>query len=160
MAQQKAEPPPPKALPYENLAQCLQQERANRRWTREQLAEKAAMPLALLQELEEGRQVFLAVAHRQRLARVLRLYPYQLEALEKPDAGTPPPEDTSTTQAKETALNLIRQTHRCPECQATVRIKQFRRSDMHGHGVTMVQYTCTQCLFRHRIETEDDLWQA
>lgn len=141
------------ALPYENLAQAIQQLRAGRCFSREDLSQRTALPVALIQEIEEGRHVFLAVAHRQRLARELRVTPSQLQALELPDLGNPAGD---AALSREEALALAQQTHRCPACQSPLRIATFDRQDMHGHPVTAVQYTCTQCLFRHRQETESD----
>lgn len=148
MTTQSTQPPKQSAkAAYDNLAQCIQQARLARSWSREELSRRTAMPVALIQQLEEGREVFLADAHRPRLASALRIDAHTLKQLEQPHLGS-----SLTNTVDEGALESARQTHRCPQCQAPLRVAYFDRQDMHGHSVVAGQMTCTQCLFRHRFE--------
>lgn len=158
-------------LPDATLAQCIQRLREERSWTRNELSEKSAVPLSTIHDLEEGILVFLPVTHRQRLARALRVFPIQLEALEKdiPSATltdtsngnrikgdlTAPMQKTRTSSSNGSSstsgwrFNAYEPVPPCPECRGSLRVKQFHREDMHGHPLHVFQITCSQCLFRH-----------
>lgn len=136
-------------LPYDNLAQCIQQLRLSRRWSLSELSQKTAIEPELLTDIEEGRQVFLPTAHRIRLASVLRVSASQIAAFEQPDLG----QDNAEHLTDSERLSLARQTHRCPDCQSPLRITTYDRQDMHGQSFVATQYTCTQCLYRQRFES-------
>ncbi len=140
-------------LPDASLAQCLQRLRTERSWTRAQLAARCAMPITTINELEEGIQLSMPVPFRQRLAKALRVFPEQLQALEKFVPATPTiDENDDSPPPTAWHINLHDPNPNCPECTAPLRLKTFWREDMHGHPVETIQATCTQCLFRHRQE--------
>jgi transcriptional regulator with XRE-family HTH domain len=118
--------------------------------TPRQVAQRAILPLSLIEDIEQGLELFLAPAVRGKLARVLRVKPLTLEEVElRPTTPSiKPVGQSSTVQLIEHWLNTPNHAHPCPDCGQPLVLQVFARRDLHDNPLHAIKAHCTQCLFR------------
>jgi len=133
------------------LAERIRFLREKRYMTPALLAQKAQVPVSMVEDLEAGIEMFLAPAVRQRIARVLQVRPSQIEEVEKP----PESESAETPMLQRKGLNLRDEIlqdpdapHLCPSCGAPLAIRVFERRDLQDRPLLVIKCNCTRCLFR------------
>ncbi len=139
--------PPQIKLP-ETLALRVQFLRNQLNITPNGLAQKAQVPLDVIEDLESGLITFLSPAVRQKIARILRVKSEILAEVEqKPDK----PFKASPILRKQILDAIIRspyESYTCPECEAELRIQFFERRDLEDNPITAIKVNCSKCLFR------------
>jgi hypothetical protein len=133
------------------------------------LAEKAGMPLAVLEQIEEGRLNFLSHTQRSRLARVLKITPREIRATEI----APPiyqPHDVKLESISGEAIAHfnngkrlpLREMERnpegfwpCPACGAGLRTHSSVREDLQHFSWLAYRVRCVECLFK--LDFEENL---
>lgn len=131
------------------LAQRVQQIREQQGLSQTKLAELANLPLAQVQDIEAGIELFLSANVRQKLARVLKMRPASLKALEKPIPLPPPALSHSARENYiEEMLLYPHAVHPCPSCKSPLEVRIFNRRDLEDNPLVEVKAHCTKCLFR------------
>lgn len=131
------------------LARRVQSAREDRGMSQAKLAEQAFMPLQQIQDIEAGIELFLAPAVRQKLARVLKLRPQELKALETPmPAHRPALSAEGRERFIEEILHYPNQPYACPACNAPLVVRLFHRRDIEDNPLVEVKATCSECLFK------------
>jgi len=135
----------------ETLAERIRYLREKRYMSPEMLANKALIPVSMVEDLEAGIEMFLAPSVRQRIARVLHVRPSQIEEAEKPpevnDAETPLLQRKGAS-LREEILRDPDAPHLCPSCGAPLAVRQFERRDLRDNPLLVIKANCTRCLFR------------
>ncbi|MBK8190181.1 MAG: helix-turn-helix domain-containing protein [Vampirovibrionales bacterium] len=148
-------PPATRSAPLnlpDSLAQRVQTLRARVDLTQNQLAQRAAVPIQTIEELESGLLLFLATPIRQRLARVLRISPQILLEAERPprvDVNRPLDAEAEADLLSAMAERPTR-TYFCPHCGARLQVQTFERRDLEDRPLIAVRAACTACLFSLR----------
>ncbi|MFN8614780.1 MAG: hypothetical protein U0003_02575 [Vampirovibrionales bacterium] len=139
-------------LPAATLAQAIQVARAQKGWSRVDLAAQLMVPESTIDALEQGEQLWLGPVLRQRLAKTFKWSANQIEPLEKH------PETLLATVAQAQAAPadlrawLSQANATCPQCQAPLNRQRFERLDVNQALWIALQVACTQCLFRTQGE--------
>ena len=66
-----------------SLAEFIQEKREKAGYSIYGLADKAALPIEVLEDIESGRELFLPVTTRQKLARALKCSPSDIKKYER-----------------------------------------------------------------------------
>ena len=66
-----------------SLAEFIQEKREKAGYSIYGLADRAAIPLEILEDIESGRELFLPVTTRQKLARALKCSPSEIKKYER-----------------------------------------------------------------------------
>ncbi len=143
--------PPQKTKLPETLALRVQHLRNLLNLTPKSLAQKAQVPLELVEDVEAGLVTFLSPAVRQKLARALRSKSDILAEVENKQDS---PKKASPILRKQILDAIIRSpydTHICPECNAKLQIQYFERRDLEDNPLIAIKINCSKCLFR--VET-------
>lgn len=134
-----------------SLAQWVQGIRETLGYSQSKLAEKAHLPLTLIEEIEGGLQLFMAPAQRQRLARALKVRPVEIQQVEKKWQANQPSKTLSpqaTEQWLDEMIHFPTATYHCPQCQNPLVVRLFHRRDLDDNPLVDVKAHCTSCLFR------------
>ncbi len=133
------------------LAERVRALRERRYITVEGLANRAQVPVRMIEDIEAGIETFLAPAVRQRIARVLHVRPAQIQEVERP----PDYESAETPMLQRKGLGLREAIlaepdapHLCPSCGAPLAVRLFERRDLQDNALTVIKANCTRCLFR------------
>lgn len=146
MPSQKASLPPTLALRVQHL-------RHERNLTALDLANRAHIPLQMLQDIEAGIELFLSWAVRQRLARCLRVRPDCLLEVEKRFQSETPESFPSVNlsfsqELSDAVFQNPQRKYFCPQCGALLKVRIFERRDLENNMLLTAKINCTQCLFR------------
>lgn len=134
------------------LAQALQEARFAKDLTRQQLATEVMVPVSTIDAVEQGEQLWLGPILRQRLARLFKLAPNELEALEKKPLELEAIASHGASMALDMRLWLSQPNPTCPQCGGEINIKRFERLDMHQQLWVALDAGCNDCLFRTQGE--------
>ncbi len=141
---------PPSTLPN-TLALRVQYLRQRRMLSVEYVADKAQVPVKMLEDIEAGIETFMAPAIRQRIARVLQVRPSQLREVEKSMLVEAPDGPVMRAKGKtlhEAILSDPDDAHFCPRCEAPLAVRVFERRDLRDKPLIVIKANCTKCLFR------------
>ena len=131
------------------LAVRMQEWRDRRLLTQAALAQRANIPLRMIEDIESGIELFLPIIIRQRLARILHIHPRQIQELERPPRH---PQNLGLQAKGGSLLQAILDnpdgSHTCPACSAPLNVRFFKRLDLQNRPLNVVKAACSQCLFR------------
>ncbi|XVJ51074.1 MAG: helix-turn-helix transcriptional regulator [Vampirovibrio sp.] len=152
------------------LATFIQQRRLARSLNLAQVAEKSGIALGILEQLEEGRLLFLSVMNRGRLARVLKCVPQELKQYER---------EAPHVQTGAVALEHVNVHHiaffnngkrlplkemerhpegfwPCPDCGGELLTRTHLREDLDYQAWLVFKLRCSHCLFKldHEVRAE------
>lgn len=128
------------------LAQFLQKKRDEAGLSPRGLAEKAAVPLELIEDLESGKELFMPVTVRQSLAKVLKCQPLEIRQLEKDMVF-----NTPSFEVIESLKELILKGSgglKCPVCGANLITKVEKMYDLEDREVFHPKAHCSKCFFQ------------
>ena len=114
--------------------------------TQKGLAVASNIPLSEIEEIEEGRVLFLSVTQRQALAKVLRCEPSEIKVLEK-DIVDNIISPEIIESLKELILNGAGGL-KCPKCGAKLDTKIEKMYDLEDNLVLHPKAHCTKCPFQ------------
>lgn len=140
------------------LAQRVQVLREQLGITTTRLAERALLPVELIQDVESGIELFLSPAIRMKLARALRVKPHILQDVEKPG-----PEHNKSFHALDPRLYKLKEAfyrmvdnpdavEACPQCGNALVLQRFERKDLQDQPITHYKLHCSGCLLRYQAE--------
>ena len=110
------------------------------------LAKKCNLDLNTIEEIEAGKELFLAVTVRQNLAKGLRCHPEEIRVYEK-DIST----DLVSPQVIESLKELILKGSgglKCPKCGAPLVTKIVQMYDLEDNLVVSPKAHCSKCVFQ------------
>lgn len=128
------------------LAQFVQEKRDNLGLSPKGLAMLANLDLALIEDIEAGKELFLSVTVRQNLAKGLKCHPEEIRRLEKDFRN-----DFVSLQIIESLKDLILNGAgglKCPKCGAPLVTKIERMYDLEDNLVLHPKAHCTKCVFQ------------
>lgn len=132
-----------------SLAQRIQYAREAQGLSQSRLAELTNLPLSQIQDIEAGIDLFLSPSVRQKLARVLKIKPGSIKALEKPILPQQPPLSLEARDRYiEEILHHPHEVYHCPACGAPLTVRLFHRKDLEENPLVEVKAHCTRCLFK------------
>lgn len=128
------------------LAKFILEKREELGMSAKGLAIAANIPLAEIEEIEEGKVLFLSVTVRQALAKVLKCEPSEIKALEKDVVN-----NTISPEIIESMKELILNGAgglKCPQCGAPLVTKVEKMYDLEDNLVLHPKAHCTKCPFQ------------
>ena len=128
------------------LARFIQSKREDLGLTQKGLSIAANVPLDIIEEVEDGKSLFLSVTVRQALAKVLKCEPSEIKHLEKDIAG-----DIVSPEIIESLKKLILNGAgglKCPKCGAPLDTRIARMYDLEDNLVLHPKAHCTKCPFQ------------
>lgn len=130
----------------ETLARFIQKKREELGYTQKGLAIAANIPVETVEEVEAGKELFLAVTTRQALAKVLKCEPHEIKKLEKDIAGY-----IISPEIIESLKQLILNGAgglKCPKCGAPLETRIARMYDLEDNLILHPKAHCTKCPFQ------------
>ncbi len=128
------------------LARFIQTKREELGLTQNGLAIAANVPLEIVEEVEDGKALFLSVTTRQALAKVLKCEAIEIKELEK-DITT----DIVSPEVIESLKQLILKGAgglKCPRCGAPLDTRIARMYDLEDNLILHPKAHCTKCPFQ------------
>ena len=129
-----------------SLAEFIQQKREIAGYSIYGLADRAALSIEQLEDIESGRELFLPVTVRQKLARALKCSPSEIKKYEREyefDVVT----DEKIDEIKQAILQ--RKTNlRCPMCGEPLITRIARMHDLEDNLVLQPKAHCVKCIFQ------------
>lgn len=128
------------------LARFIQLKREELGLTQKGLAIAANVPLAIVEEVEAGKELFLAVTVRQALAKVLKCEPDEIKVLEKDIVN-----DIVSPEIIESLKQLILNGAgglKCPKCGALLDTRIAKMYDLEDNLILHPKAHCTKCPFQ------------
>ena len=128
------------------LAQFVQKKRDDIGLSPKGLAMAANIDLNEIEEIEAGKELFLSVTVRQKLAKVLKCETHELKKLEK-DFDTNFVSEQVVESLKELILNGAGGL-KCPKCGAPLVTRIAKMYDLEDNLMLHPKAHCTKCVFQ------------
>ena len=131
----------------DTLARFIQKKRKELDMTQKGLAIAANIPLEIVEEVEDGKALFLSVTVRQALAKVLRCEPSEIKKLEKDEIGV----NEVSFEVIESLKELILKGAgglKCPKCGAPLDTRIAKMYDLEDNLILHPKAHCTKCPFQ------------
>ena len=130
----------------ESLAEFIQQRREKAGLSVSGLAKKTNIKQEILEDIESGKELFLAVTQRQQIARVLKCSPKELKSHER-DYKFEIVSQETIDELKTKILN--RETNlRCPLCGEPLVTRIAKMYDLEDNLVLQPKAHCVKCIFQ------------
>ena len=130
------------------LAQFVYETREKRGLSASGLAKKAAVSLSEIEDLESGQVLFLPSTIRQKLARALKINPFEIKEFEKTIEVLSMPDDSYISELKKIILNGDVENLLCPICHANLITKVEEMYDLEDNLVLHPKAHCSRCTFQ------------
>lgn len=129
-----------------SLAEFIQEKREKVGYSIYGLADRAAIPLEILEDIESGRELFLPVTIRQKLARALKCSPTEIKKYEREYEF----EMVSDDKIDEIKIKILnRETNlKCPLCGEPLITRVARMFDLEDNPVLQPKAHCVKCVFQ------------
>lgn len=128
------------------LAQFVQKRREDIGLSAKGLAMKSNLPIEIIEDIESGKDLFLATSVRQNLAKGLKCNPQEIKALEK-DFSTVTVSEQMIESLKELILNGAGGL-KCPVCGADLVTRIAKMYDLEDNLVLSPKAHCVKCSFQ------------
>lgn len=128
------------------LARFIQTKREELGFTQKGLAIAANIPLTIIEEVEAGKELFLAVTVRQALAKALKCEPDEIKSLEKDIVN-----NIISPEIIESLKKLILNGAgglKCPKCGAPLETRIAKMYDLEDNLILHPKAHCTKCPFQ------------
>ncbi len=128
------------------LAKFIQKKREELDMTQKGLSINANIPLKEIEEIEEGKTLFLSTTVRQSLSKVLKCEPDEIKVLEK-DVS----ENIVSSEIIESLKDLILNGSKglkCPKCGAPLVTRIAKMYDLEDNLILHPKAHCTKCPFQ------------
>ena len=130
------------------LAQFVYETREKRGLSASGLAKKAAVSLSEIEDIESGQVLFLPSTIRQKLARALKINPFEIKEFEKTIEVLSMPDDSYISELKKIILNGDVENLLCPICHADLITKVEEMYDLEDNLVLHPKAHCSRCTFQ------------
>ncbi len=129
-----------------SLAEFIQTEREKAGYSIYGLADRTNIPLEILEDIESGRELFLSVTQRQKLARVLKCSPNDIKKYER-EYEFKMVSDDAIEDLKSRILKRETNLH-CPMCGEPLVTRIARMHDLEDNLVLQPKAHCVKCIFQ------------
>ncbi|MCQ2738927.1 MAG: helix-turn-helix transcriptional regulator [bacterium] len=129
-----------------SLAEFIQTKREKLGFSLYGFADKTGISIEFLEELESGRELFLSVSQRQKLARVLKCSPSEIKKYEREYEFQVISDDT-IDNIKSQILNH-KTNLKCPICGEPLITRIAKMYDLEDNLVLQPKAHCTKCVFQ------------
>ncbi len=130
----------------DTLASFVQQTRDNLGMSAKGLSIKANIDLSVIEDIESGKDLFLPVTVRQKLAKALRCQPEELIALERGYKDIVVSDDT-IMEIRHRILNHEKDIP-CPKCGEPLIVRIAKLYDLEDNLVLQPKAHCSKCVFQ------------
>ena len=134
--------------PEDTLAAFIQKTREDLGMSAKGLAIKSNIDLAVIEDIEAGKDLFLSVTIRQKLAKALRCSTEELLALERGYKDIKVSDDVILS-IKQRILNHEKDIP-CPKCGEPLIVKIEKMYDLEDNLVLQPKAHCSKCVFQLR----------
>ncbi len=131
-----------------SLAQFISETREKAGLSQSGLAQKSALPLKTIEDIESGQELFLASTVRQKLAKGLKLNPVDIKIYEKNPDFSFLPDTEVITFLKEKILENGAEDISCPVCGSRLIARTDRMYDLENNLVLVPKARCEKCPFQ------------
>ena len=128
------------------LAEFIQSKREKSGYSVSGLADRASIELSFLEDLESGKELFLSVTQRQKLARVLKCSPDEIKKYEREYEFQIISDETINnlkTRILKHETNL-----KCPICGEPLITRIAKMYDLEDNLILQPKAHCTKCVFQ------------
>jgi transcriptional regulator with XRE-family HTH domain len=134
----------------ETLAQFISSTRENMGYSQKGLAIKANIDISLIDDIESGRDLFLATPIRQKLANALKIHSNRIKELEKlPEMSEKDFElSDKIEELKLRILNEGLKGHTCPVCNFELICRVSVMYDVEDNMIRHPKAYCSKCPFQ------------
>lgn len=133
---------------FKSLAQFVCEQREKLGITQQALAKKSGLDLAVIQDIEAAKDLFLSSTVRQKLAKGLKLNPSDIIKYERTmNIGYNFNEETEN-RIKQQILSKTTQDLFCPVCGTILQTRIVKMYDLEGNLVLHPKANCTKCPFQ------------
>jgi len=134
----------------ETLAQFISSTRENMGYSQKGLAIKANIDISLIDDIESGRDLFLATPIRQKLANALKIHSNRIKELEKlPEMSEKDFElSDKIEELKLRILNEGLKGHACPVCNSELVCRVSVMYDVEDNMIRHPKAYCSKCPFQ------------
>ena len=129
-----------------SLAEFIQSKRERAGYSIYGLADRAALPIEQLEDIESGRELFLPVTVRQKLARALKCSPNEIKKYER-EYEFEVVSDEKIDEIKQAILQR-RTNLKCPMCGEPLVTRIARMYDLEDNLVLQPKAHCVKCVFQ------------
>ena len=129
-----------------SLAEFIQQKREKAGWSIYGLADRASLDLSVLEDIEAGKELFLPVTVRQKLARALKCSPNDIKKYEREyefQIISDEIIDDLKSRILKHETNL-----KCPVCGEPLITRVAKMYDLEDNLVLVPKAHCTKCVFQ------------
>ena len=129
-----------------SLAEFIQQKREKAGWSIYGLADRASIDISVLEDIESGKDLFLPVTVRQKLARALKCSPDEIKKYEREyefQVISDEIIDDLRTRILKRETNL-----KCPLCGEPLITRIAKSYDLEDNPVITPKAHCTKCVFQ------------
>ena len=129
-----------------SLAEFIQTKREKAGYSMYGLADRASIDISTLEDIESGRELFLPVTVRQKLARALKCSPNEIKKYEREYEF----EVVSDEKIEELRQKILRRETnlRCPMCGEPLVTRIARMHDIEDNLVLEPKAHCVKCIFQ------------
>ena len=129
-----------------SLAEFIRSKREKIGYSIYGLADRAAIEVEVLEDIESGKELFLSVSQRQKLARVFKCSPNEIKKYER-EYEFNVVDDDVIDRLKTQILN--RETNlKCPMCGEPLVTRIARMHDLEDNLVFQPKAHCVKCIFQ------------
>lgn len=132
----------------DTLAEFVQKTRYNLGMSAKGLAKKSAIELSMIEDIESGKELFLPVTIRQKLAKALKCSPQDILVLERGYQDIVVSED-KLMEIRARILNHEKSIA-CPRCGEPLVVRIEKMYDLEDNLVLSPKAHCSKCVFQLR----------
>lgn len=134
----------------ETLAQFISAARENAGYSQKGLAVRANIDISLIDDIESGRELFMAASIRQKLANALKIHSNRIKELEKlPEMSEKDFElSDRIEELKLRILNEGLKGHACPVCNSELVCRVSVMYDVEDNIIRHPKARCSKCPFQ------------
>lgn len=128
------------------LAEFIQTTREKVGYSIYGLADRASVPIETLEDIESGRELFLSVTTRQKLARALKCSPSEIKKYEREFQF----EVVDDERIEDIKMRILRRETnlKCPMCGEPLITRIARMHDLEDNPVLQPKAHCVKCIFQ------------
>lgn len=116
--------------------------------SKEQLATSSNLQLSIINDIEEGRDIFLSVTVRQKLSKALRVSLNTIKEVEKKVSNIEYTDQDVIDNIKFNILSGKLEGHNCPKCNNPLICKTVTLRDLEDNPVIHPKARCKKCPFQ------------
>ncbi len=129
-----------------SLAEFISEKREKAGLSVTGLAKRSGINIETIEDIESGKELFLSVTIRQKLARALKLQPAEIKSYEKTVNDVSVKQET-IEDIKDMILNGETDLY-CPICSSKLIVRIAKMYDLEDNPVLHPKAHCSQCIFQ------------